>query len=198
MATIRALADAAASHLDVPVEAQRCLERIKEQVRDMTDLCARLLDVPEGPRRVSVNEVARRLADDACLAYGCAVEVATAEATIEGDEVRIRQMLWNLVENACRAAGPTGKVRLDVARDGDDVRIEVSDDGPGFGQGPKGRASMGFLTTAAVATSHGGRVEISSSDLGGAQVAVVLPVTPPARSTHRHRAAATNGAGPAS
>ncbi len=194
LATIRALAEAAETRPGLPAEARGDLEQIKEQVRDMTELCERLVKLPDGPRRVSVDEVARRITKGAEAAYRREIDLVAEPVTIEGDEVGIRRVLSNLVENACRAAGASEAVRVEVARAGDGVRIEVSDGGPGFGQAPPGSASMGLRTAESVVRAHGGRVEIASSrQLGGARVAVVLPSSPGAGVAHVDGTASVDG-----
>ncbi len=56
----------------------------------------------------------------------------TGAATVAGDPMRLRQLLDGLVENAIRIAPDGGSVEVRVRREGDDVVVEVEDDGPGL------------------------------------------------------------------
>ena len=69
------------------------------------------------------------------------METDLALPEIDGDPVRVRQMLSNLIDNAvkCRVPGrETPRVAVSSRREGDRVVLEVSDDGigidPAFGE----------------------------------------------------------------
>ncbi len=55
------------------------------------------------------------------------------------------RVLTNVVDNAARAAGPSGRVGVTVGsgRAAPRAAIEVIDDGPGFGQGRPARPRWG-------------------------------------------------------
>ena len=59
----------------------------------------------------------------------------------------LKQVLLNVVQNASEAAGPDGEVRIGVAEVGDDVRIDVTDDGPGVPAAMADRVFDPFFTT---------------------------------------------------
>ena len=82
-----------------------------------------------------------------------------------------------------------------MRRVGDEAVVEVADDGPGIaprlreqifdrfvrGEGPADTAvgpgsGLGLAIVRAVATSHGGDVEVSESAAGGAQFRVRIPL----------------------
>src|SRR4051794_39276126 len=101
----------------------------------------------------------------------------------------LRLAVDNLLDNAARHGRPGGRVTVRAERDGDDTVIAVADDGPGIpgdereavlgrlvrgsaaGQGGYG---LGLALVAQQAALHHGRVEIGTSDLGGALVALRL------------------------
>jgi signal transduction histidine kinase len=60
---------------------------------------------------------------------GVTVEVACEPGAVVGDELRVRQVLKNLVSNAVKYGGPSIAVGGDVA--GGFYEVSVSDDGPG-------------------------------------------------------------------
>jgi signal transduction histidine kinase len=97
------------------------------------------------------------------------------------DPVRLRQAIGNLLDNALRHGSV---VRVVARADGDDVRIAVSDDGPGvpagldvFASGVSGVGSTGYglAVAKAIAAGHGGRIEVSSKPAAGATFTLVLP-----------------------
>lgn len=58
------------------------------------------------------------------------VEVSGDEAKASADPARVRQILRNLIANALRYGGDHIEVR--IGREGSEVSVEVSDDGPGL------------------------------------------------------------------
>ena len=93
----------------------------------------------------------------------------------------VERALVNVVDNACRAAGPGGRVRIEVegVSDGSAI-ITVDDDGPGFGVIGEARAGMGLEVIRHVLAPLGGSLEISThGPLGGASV--LLHLTPSSR-----------------
>jgi PAS domain S-box-containing protein len=51
---------------------------------------------------------------------------------IEGDRVRLAQVLWNLLHNAAKYTGEGGKIMLNVMREGSNAVIEIRDTGIGI------------------------------------------------------------------
>ena len=108
------------------------------------------------------------------------------------DPDRIGAAIGNLVENSLRHG--SGPIRLAAARDGDELRLEVRDDGPGFPpdfvpkaferftRAESGRTTpgtgLGLAIVAAIAEAHGGGAEIVPSGGRGAAVAVRIPRPP--------------------
>ena len=116
------------------------------------------------------------------------------------DPARIGQAVENLLANAVKFTPDGGKVFVHVARCGRDLRVRVSDEGPGidplereklfepFAQGAAGLASghgagLGLAIAQRLAAAHGGRVDMETSPQGGATFELVVPVEPPSRLT---------------
>jgi signal transduction histidine kinase len=116
--------------------------------------------------------------------FGCRLELVDsgAGAMVRGDRVRLTQAVGNLVANAFEHGD--GRVRLQAREQGDRVRIEVADDGPGLpapvGQltrrprAGRGRRGRGLAIAADIADRHGGRL-VAAPAARGARVALELP-----------------------
>lgn len=90
----------------------------------------------------------------------------------------VRRTLDNVVQNAMRAAGPGGMVRITVSRVRLAAVIDVEDSGPGFGMISRG-SGIGLLSAVGMISAAGGSVTFGSSRLGGSRVSVKLPPAPP-------------------
>ena len=117
---------------------------------------------------------------------------------VQGDDLRLRELLLNLVENAMKYSYPGGKVEIALLNDGREARLSVTDHGIGIapadhkkifqrffrtdvarGHTKKG-TGLGLAICAWIAELHKGRVEVKS-DLGqGSTFTVVLPLARPA------------------
>ncbi len=112
--------------------------------------------------------------------------------TVNGVADDLHRMAGNLVENALLHTPPGTPVTVSLRREGDSAVLEVADRGPGVpeplrervferfasgaGDGASGRGSgLGLAIVKAVADAHGGRVELSDADGGGARFRVTLP-----------------------
>ncbi len=110
------------------------------------------------------------------------------------DPLQIEQVLLNIALNAIQASPPGARVAIREYRTGDDVFIDVYDDGPGIPQEHRARVFEPFFTTREkgtglglaiahrIALSHGGRLEIVDLDSNGTCMRVILPVAGPATS----------------
>lgn len=179
LAAIAALVTSAERQPDVSPKTRRCLHQIRGEVEELNKLCLRIVQDQERPQtRVAIHDLVLAVAEIAGLAAGRTVTVEAVTGFVEGDAIDLRRALLNLLENANRATEPHGRVCICMKVTGGVVRVEVHDDGPGFGRGEPGLASLGLDITDAVAAEHGGHLEICESHLGGAAVALVLPLWP--------------------
>ncbi len=109
---------------------------------------------------------------------------------VVGPPGALAQALRNLIQNALDATTPEGGVRLRVNHAGDEVQLEVEDDGPGmkaevlaratepfFTTKPRGRGmGLGLFLVESVAEQVGGRLELTSTAGQGTRAALVLPL----------------------
>jgi signal transduction histidine kinase len=106
-----------------------------------------------------------------------AIELVCPPTLVAGvAPVPMRRLVRNLLDNATRAAGPAGRVRLTLRTEEASVRLDVEDDGPGFGRGATGLGSYGLDIVRSVVRGARGRLAVGASmGLGGARITVVLP-----------------------
>lgn len=123
----------------------------------------------------------------------CRLDAALPEGLgeVHADRRLLARALGNLLRNGQKYA--QGTVGLSAARHGDAIEIMVDDDGPGIPEQERARifdpfyrldrsrdrATGGFglgLSIAAKAVQlHGGRIDVSTSPLGGARFTIRLP-----------------------
>jgi signal transduction histidine kinase len=112
--------------------------------------------------------------------------------TVMLDRQRITQAMLQLAENAVRHTQRGDTIRIGGHLVGTDVELLVCDSGPGIppeeretvtqrftrggGQSPDlDGAGLGLALVTAIAQAHHGRLVIGRSDLGGADMRMVLP-----------------------
>jgi PAS domain S-box-containing protein len=145
---------------------------------------------------VALGDLAGRVAEEVrpdIVRLGGQVTVEGVWATVEGDEVLLRQALSNLARNALEAAAEAGRlprvrIRGEVDAEGGVARVHVADNGPGIEPALRERIFRPFFTTRQKGTglglalvqkivvTHNGRVHAGSAPEGGALMTVTLPL----------------------
>jgi PAS domain S-box-containing protein len=119
------------------------------------------------------------------------VAIPDEPLVIEGDPVRINQVIANLVTNAIKFTQPDGRVEVTLRSDADSALLSVRDTGIGiapdmldrifepFAQAvllPPHGLGLGLSVVRQVAELHGGKVIASSEGVGkGSEFTVLLP-----------------------
>lgn len=121
------------------------------------------------------------------------LELPTPSPTVEADPKRLQQLFGNLLENAVRYTDEGGVLRIRAASDGDVVRIDFLDSGPGVdadqlprlferfyrGETSRNRASggagLGLAICHSIALAHGGSLSADHSPMGGLWLTLRLP-----------------------
>jgi two-component system, OmpR family, sensor kinase len=130
-----------------------------------------------------------------------------ARLPLDGNPDELHRMVLNLLDNAARHTPPGSAIELRLRAEGDDAVVEVADDGPGVppelreqifdrfvrGNGPAdtvvaGGSGLGLAIVRAVATSHGGKAEVTESRAGGALFRVRAPLSSSAAAAERPNA----------
>ena len=160
------------------VAACRAIERI---VADVSVTSVRV-------QKVDVCELAREAA--AALAVGgidVAVEVSAGVPHVDGDPVRLRQVLDNLLANAVRHGG-SADVVVQVASTEDAVQVAITDAGPGIPAGELDRifepgvrldrdtagSGLGLALARTIAEAHGGELTVESEVGAGSTFTLIL------------------------
>jgi PAS domain S-box-containing protein len=181
-------------------------EIIGRQVGHLTRLVDDLLDVA---RLTSGRvELQRRPVDFGALVdesvatlraagRGRQVSVSTVEAIVDGDPVRLGQIVTNLLDNAVKYTPPDGQIRVTLTRGDGRAVLRVRDTGVGiepellphvfdlFVQADrsldrsKGGLGLGLTLVQRLVNLHSGQVSAHSEGLGrGSEFVVALPLCP--------------------
>jgi two-component system sensor histidine kinase CreC len=183
--------------------------RFAATVRDQAERLARTIDKLlalaavehrqriDQPEPVDLPTLLDEVVQDAAMRAaeaGVRIEsrVGGALPSLRGDRFLLRQMLGNLVDNAIDFSPAGGVVGLAAVGDGDRVRFEVDDRGPGLPDYAAGRvferfyslprprtgarsSGLGLGFVREVAALHGGGATLDNRPGGGAVAVVTLP-----------------------
>jgi PAS domain S-box-containing protein len=198
------------------VAAPRELEVIQRQAQHLVRLVDDLLDVSRVARgKVTLTKKSLELASVVAKAveataplleqrrHRLSLAVPAQGLPVEADEVRLTQVVNNLLTNAARYTPAGGHVEVSAAREGDDVVLRVRDTGMGmdpvlltsvfemFVQGARGpdRAQgglgLGLSLVRTLTELHGGTVSAASDGPGrGSLFTVRLPAAAPLPAVH--------------
>jgi two-component system sensor histidine kinase CreC len=199
----------AAELLEGPLpEADRArfVASIDAQSRRMAGMVDRMLELAalehrqriDAPEPVAPDALAQEALDDAlprALAHRVELQLHAdiGLPPLHGDPFLLRQLLGNLIDNAIDFSPPGGTVELRIGRVGDQLRIEVTDRGPGVPafaleraferfyslprpDGGARSSGLGLNFVAEIAKLHGGDVSLGNRDGGGAVATVMLPL----------------------
>ena len=115
-------------------------------------------------------------------------EAGAGDLVVDGDPIRLRQVLDNLLVNALAYGGAT-RVNVRAARSGEAVRITVSDTGPGIPDSDVDRifelgvrldsttrgSGLGLALGRAIVEAHGGELTVDSTPGAGSTFTIALP-----------------------
>lgn len=152
--------------------------------------------------KLNVEDVALRdLIADVCVDMkifadnkGIGLDVKELEdVKLKGDELKLRRMLWNIVENGIKYTQKGGKIEIMSYISNDFICIDVKDNGMGilendikyifdrFYRGDKSRkresgSGLGLSISKWIAEAHQGIIEVKSKPLEGSLFTIKLPV----------------------
>ena len=171
------------------VEGGRHLLRLLDDILDLSSIEAGKLSLRTSDVHIPalLNTCASMLKERVMRNHLC-VEVRIsqelADARVIADEVRLKQILINLLSNAAKFTPEGGKIELEACREADDLVISLKDTGIGllpedrhrifqaFEQvqssysRPYGGTGLGLALTKRLVELHGGRIWVESPGLG--------------------------------
>jgi signal transduction histidine kinase len=189
---------------DDPDTADRVLQAMREDLRRMSRLVDDLLTLARidggSPLRLERIQVAELLEAAAIEGYAVAGqsrdivrEPIDTGLVVRGDRDRLRQVLSNLIGNACVYCPPRSTIWLSAEAADSQVKIIVRDDGPGippddlarlgerFYRGDAARSrntggtGLGLAIARSIVEAHGGTLEVSSRLGQGTTVIMCMP-----------------------
>ena len=148
----------------------------------------------------SLLESSLNMFKEKTIKHGIALELdldsALAEALIEADERKLKQILFNLLSNAVKFTFDGGVVRLKAEREGEFFKITVTDTGIGIKPEDLGRlfqsfaqlestyakqyegTGLGLALTKKLVELHGGRIWVKSEEGKGSSFIFTIPARP--------------------
>lgn len=189
----------------LPPEARRSIDMLE---RGLDRLNVLLRDILDGSRlqadRLPLTLIAmdlREVLEESVEAYepvaraaGVQVRLESGAALpIEGDAARLTQVVTNLLSNAVKFTPSAGRVIIEAAVVGHDVRVEVRDEGAGFDpervdqlfqpfsqlhepDGSRRGTGLGLYICRGIVERHGGTIGASSAGPGkGARFWFTVP-----------------------
>jgi PAS domain S-box-containing protein len=188
-------------------EARLALETIDHEgaragriVRDLLTLARK----PEAERRgrINLNDVVSYIVGTRRYALethgiACVAVLDPALPPVVGDQTQLEQVVLNLLNNAeqaLRAAGEVGQVRIRTVTDGAAVVLEIEDDGPGIPDEMRDQIWEPFWTTKGLGAgtglglavvrdiigSHGGEISMARCNGEGARIGARFVIRLPA------------------
>jgi signal transduction histidine kinase len=189
---------------DIRDSGRHLLELINE-ILDLSKIEAgRMeLDLDEIPLAALLQQAVAMLRDRAeSGGVSLSLEVARDLGTIQGDEVKLRQVVVNLVSNAVKFTPAGGSVEVRARLDGGDVVVSVRDTGIGIAADERDRifeafqrggrevrtstegTGLGLTLSRQIVELHGGRLWMETRVGEGSVFSFAIPRTPPERDDH--------------
>ncbi len=198
----RGTADAATMQAYGLMERQtRRLVRLVDELLDVARISRGLIELKREP--VELGAIVRQVVEAArarieqCQ-HTVSLELPEQPVCIDGDSVRLEQVVANLLENAVKYTPPGGRIVLKIVPENADAVLSVRDNGIGiapqmleqifelFAQVDStlaragGGLGLGLTVVRRVLELHGGRIEAHSPGLGhGSEFTVRLPILTP-------------------
>jgi signal transduction histidine kinase len=182
---------------EVVDSALRSSRRMSRLVGDLLLLARADAGRLDKHRRCDLAEVAGEAAAEAAALVGERTLTIDNDRPlrVEGSPDDLHRMILNLLDNAARHTPAGATIELSLREEGADAVVEVADDGPGIpeamrkqifdrfvrGEGPadtvRGTGTgLGLAIVSAVTASHGGTVEVTESESGGALFRIRIPL----------------------
>jgi signal transduction histidine kinase len=173
IATIRALADLVLADPATPAHLLRRIDAIRGQVALMAELCNDRLDRRPPHACCDLADQAAQVTSATAVRFDGHLLLHLEPAPAPLDELSAWRVIVNIIDNACRAAGPAGSVSVCTGSDDDASWIVVDDDGAERHYPPG--AGLGLLIVRTILEQVGGRLDRRTNAFGGTRTTVWIP-----------------------
>ncbi len=142
--------------LEDPEEIRHSLEQICKAAGHAAHLVNQLLllarsdpDIQDGMSEIDLASVVKNATESWIIAalqnnIDLGFEADSADCQVTGNDLLIREMLNNLIDNALRYTHKGGRVTVRIQRTGENVILEVEDNGPGIAPSDRERVFERF------------------------------------------------------
>ncbi len=165
------------------------LQRLEGHVKELLDYAKPLQLHRETVTVQELADDAARTIEPILAERGQALRTAHGPGVpaVSIDSRRLRQVIWNLLDNAAKASPSGATIELRTRADGGRVAIDVVDTGAGIAPGDLGRIFEPFFTTRPdgtglglaicqkVVRAHAGEIQVQSVPAAGSTFTVLLP-----------------------
>ena len=193
-----------------PEKQQEYLHLIQQSGRDLLTLIDNILeysDVESGKHLLNIQQISlsgvvkqslsllKEAAEEKKIVLDCEVRVEPERDCFLADEIRLKEILFHLLNNAVKFTPEGGRVVLRVWREKRQVAFQIEDTGIGIAasqmpslfekfsqvenllQRTHGGAGLGLALTKKLVELHGGNIEVESAFGEGSMFTVYLPET---------------------
>lgn len=200
-------------HLNLPPSQQEDLDVISEEIRHIDAIVRNFLEYSRPPK-LKIQQFSPSVIVDLVInllrprleSFNVTVTVNRKEPLPEiwGDPDQLKEVLVNLMVNACEAMAKGGSIVITEAEDflaglGRVVRIQLQDNGPGipeamlekifqpFFSSKEEGTGLGLSIAARIVEEHGGTIEVASLPGQGAMFTITLPLRKIKHGNHSDR-----------
>jgi K+-sensing histidine kinase KdpD len=171
------------------------LTHLVDDLLTMSRLEANALEVNRKPRTVvEIFDSVKDRLENLTVKHHLRINIPDSIPPVVVDDIRIGEVLTNLVENAVKFSDENTKITIDAHHAGNEVIISVKDEGIGIppelhekvferffqGNGHKtGRrkgTGLGLAICRGIVEAHGGKIRVASQNGRGAKFSFSLPV----------------------
>jgi signal transduction histidine kinase len=182
-------------YVDHILRSSNQLEMLVNDVLDLATIDADMMQLVYGSVDVKATvEAAGTLLTERFKEHQLtlAIEVAEDAATMDADAMRLRQILFNLIDNAANYAPEGSTITVKAERKGEKIALSVRDNGPGIPNedlqtilerfehklrgGRRRGAGIGLSIVSSFVRLHKGTVAIDSAADRGTLVTCLLPM----------------------
>ncbi|MBX2868644.1 MAG: hypothetical protein KTR18_08215 [Acidiferrobacterales bacterium] len=185
---------------DLGTDGAELMQRIKKILKRITHVTSQLrffakageknlvvLDLVE----VIQNVIDLQFVDLGVTTESLSIELPGKPVKVEGNRLRLEQVLINLIRNARQATALVSQPRIDVSLkcDKEIASVSIADNGPGVDESDRDKIYEPFFTTKAsgegmglglvisstIMQEHDGQIDVQVSKYGGAEFVMRLP-----------------------